>query len=437
MTDDTSNAIQSRRRRRFIKAAGSAVAAASLAGCSGNDGNGDGGDTGTPGGGDSTGESTTGGTTTPSLDGPVQIGVLTPLSGPFALTGQEVQRGTEMAREYLEGEVLGEEIEFVTRDSEGSSSGALQGAQSLVEEEDVDAIIGPSISSAANAVLPYIRDQAQIPILPTQASSVDAREGENCTEYSYFIWVSNRHTVPVGVDFIQDLPNHLDRDVDPSKVHFFAPDYALGQNNLELLREEMSSRGGEVVGSTLAPIGTQDLSSYISEISNSEADFVTGVLTPGMAVRLINQAEDFGLADEKVMMFNSGKPVDQITQASVGGNADGWYGTYFYNPASESEVNQAFKELYPSDSDLLPNASCGSGFETVRAIALAVEQGGSTNPDDMVNELGGLSWDSIFGPAMFREGDGQIELDFVGATRQDTEFTVLEEYPDIIPENRC
>ncbi|MFA1611641.1 ABC transporter substrate-binding protein [Halobellus rubicundus] len=436
MAKETSSRIRNTRRRTFIKTAGTAVTLAGLAGCSSGGNGGGGGDTETSGG-DGGGDGQTGTTTSPSLDGPVRVGLLTPLSGPFALTGQEVQRGVEMAREHLGGEILGQSIEVVSRDSEGSSSGALEGARSLVEQEDVDAIIGPSISSAGLAVLPYIRDQAQIPILPTQVSSVNAREGENCTDYSYFIWVSNRHTVPVGVDFIYDLQENIDRDYNPDQVHFFAPDYALGQNNLELLREEMSSRGGEVVGSTLAPIGTQDLSSYISELSNSEADVITGVLTPGMAVRLINQATDFGLPDEKIMMFNSGKPVDQITQASVGATADGWYGTYFYNPASESEINQAFMDLYPSESDLLPNASCGSGFETMRAIAQSIEQGGSTNPDDMVDQLGGLSWESIFGPAQFREGDGQIELNFVGATRQDTEFTVLEEYPDIIPENRC
>lgn len=431
MVRDSSGQSSTSNRRRFLKGAGSAVALVSLAGCSGD---GDGGGTPTAGDGGTEGSGTT---TSPSIEGPVRIGLLAPLSGPFSLTGQEIQRGTEMAREHLGGEVMGESIEFVSRDSEGNPSGALEGARSLVEQEDVDAIVGPSISSAGIAVLPYVRDQAQIPIFPTQVSSVDAREGENCTDYSYFIWVSNRHTVPVGVDFIYDMPDLVDREFDPNAVHFFAPDYALGQNNLELLEAEMSSRGGEVVGSTLAPIGTQDLSSYISELSNSEADVVTGVLTPGMAVRLINQATDFGLPEEKVMMFNSGKPVDQITQASVGSTADGWYGTYFYNPASDSEINQAFMELYPDDSDLLPNASCGSGFEPVRAIAQAIEAAGSTDPDDMVAELGGLSWDSIFGPATFRAGDGQIELDFVGATRQDTEFTVLEEYPDIIPENRC
>lgn len=432
MTNDNS-VDRARNRRSFLKAAGSVGVVATFAGCSGEGGGGettDGGDGTTDAGGAAT-------TTQASIDGPLKIGRLIPLSGAFALTGQEIRRGTEMAREHLGGSVMGADIEFVTRDTQTEPSAALEGAKALVQQEDVHAIIGPAGSSMGLSVIPYIRDQGQVPLLPTQVSSTKAREGENCTEYSYFIWPSNRHTVPVGADFIFDLPDLIDREFDPSQAHFFAPDYALGQNNLELSKQAFSERGGEITGSTMVPIGTQDLSSYLSEVSSSDADVVTGVLTPGLAVRLINQAADFDLSSEKVMMFNSGKPVDQITQSSVGSAADGWFGTAFYNPVAESDINTAFKDLYPSDSDLLPNSSCGSGFETVRALAAAAERAGSADSDALVDELGGLSWESIFGSATFREGDGQTELDFVGATRNESQFEVLEEYPDIIGPNNC
>lgn len=409
------------RRRRLLKTAGATIAATSLAGCAlgggGNGGNGSGGS----GGSDS-----------------AKIGVLAPLSGATPTTGQEVRRGTEMAKEHLDSQILGSEFELVVRDTKSTPSGALEGARSLVTQENVDAIIGPSLSSSTASVVPYISNEAQIPILPTQASSTTAREGDNCSDYSYFIWPSNRHCVSAGLDFINDLPNHVDRDFDPKRMHFFAADYSLGQNNLELLRQQLSEAGGEVTGTTLAPLGTQDLSSYISELLNSDAKLITGVMPASLAISLINQAEDYNLKEEKVLMFNSGKPVNQIVQASVGGAADGWYGTTFYNPASDSEINQTFKELYPADStSLLPNAPCGSGFETVRALAKAMEKAGTTNSADVINALGGLNWQSIFGDTTFRAGDGQVEIDFIGATRQDTNFTPMEEYNNVIPPNMC
>jgi len=410
------------RRRRFLKAAGATATATALAGCGGGGGGGSGG----------SGSGGSGGTDS------AKIGLLAPLSGATPTTGQEVQRGAEMAKEYTGGQILDSDFELVVRDTKSTPSGALEGARSLVTQENVDAIIGPSLSSSTASVVPYIENEAQIPILPTQASSTTAREGDNCSDYSFFIWPGNRHTIDAGVNFINDLPDHIDRDFDPKRMHFFSADYSLGQDNLSLLRDRLSEEGGEVTGKTLVPLGTQDLSSYISELLNSDAKLITGVMPAGLAISLINQAADYNLKEEKVLMFNSGKPVNQIVQASVGGAADGWYGTTFYNPTSDSEINQTFKDLYPSEStSLLPNAACGSGFETVRALSKAMEQAGTTNADDVLNALGGLNWQSIFGDTTFRAGDGQVEIDFIGATRQDTTFTPMEEYNDVIPPNMC
>ncbi|MXR19318.1 ABC transporter substrate-binding protein [Halobacterium bonnevillei] len=397
-------------RRQFLSAVGAAVSATALAGCS------------ALGGGDSDS---------------AKLGLLTSLSGPTAATGQEIERGAEMAREHLDGEILDSEYELVVQDTASEPSTALDGARTLVEQENVDAIIGPSLSSSTISVIPYVQEEAQIPIIPTQASSNDAREGDNCSDYSFFLFPSNKHTVQAGTDFLYEMPDLVDRDFDHTRMHFFSPDYALGQNNLELLEDAVSDRGGEVTGSTLVPLGTQDLSSYISELSQTDADVITGVMTPGMAIRLIQQAQDYDLKEEKVMMFNSGKPVNQTIQASVGAAADGWYGTTFYNPVSDREINQTFRDLYPADSDLLPNASCASGFEGVRALAKGMEEAGTTNGDDVIDSLSGMNWDSVYGDSTFRESDGQIDLDFVGATRRDSEFVSLAEYPGVIPDSNC
>lgn len=372
------------------------------------------------------------------------IGVLLPLSGPFARTGQENRIGIEIGAEYLNNQILDQDIEFVFKDNESQPGTSVQGARDLVESEDVDAIIGPASSANGIAVMEYVKSQGQVPLLPTTVSSIDARENsENCNPYTFFIWPSNRHLVPTGVEFIQQLPNYVDMDIDPSSVYFVSLDYALGQNNLELLREEMNRVGGEVAGSTLVPIGESDWSPYISEISNSDADVVTGVLTWGAAAQLIPQAESFGLTDSKVMMFNSGKPVGQFAASTMPQDVVGWFGTHFYNPNQDTDVNNEFKQLYGNrDSQLLPNSVAGGGFEILRSLSIAIEEAGSTETDAVVGALEGLQWDSIFGPINYRESDHQCKMDFVGATRENAggdvpAFRSLEEYPDVIGPAEC
>ncbi len=408
-------------RRKFLKAAGTA-AIVSTTGCLGNSIPGGGG------GGDDT----------------LKVGGLLPLSGPFSLTGQENRRGIEIANEFLSGQADDRTVELVWKDTESKPAAAVQGARELVNDENVDAIIGPAASSNGIAVMEYIKNQGKVPLLPTTVSSVEARENsKNCNKYSFFIWPSNRHLVPTGVKFIQALPNHIDRDIDTSKVHFVSLDYALGQNNLKLLKEEMKKVGGEVTGSTLVPIGENDWSSYISEISSSEADVVTGVLTWGAVSKLVPQANSFGLTDSKVMMFNSGKPVGQYAAATMPDAVSGWYGTHHYNPNKDIGPNNQFKKLYKNtDSDLLPNSVAGAGFENLRSLTLAVKDANSTEPQAIIDSLAGMEWDSVFGPIKYRKSDHQCKLDFAGAVRKDTgskvpEFSVLEEYKDVIGPAKC
>lgn len=408
-------------RRTFLKAAASA-GLLSTSGCTSITGGGGG-------GGDET----------------VKIGALLPLSGPFARTGQENRRGLEIGRAYLDETVMGRDLELVFKDNESQPEGSVQGARELVNDEDVDAIIGPASSGNSIAVMQYIKENGQIPLIPTTASSVEARENpDNCNQYTFFIWPSNRQIVIVGVDFIQALPNYVDRDIDPSSVYFVSLDYALGQNNLAILKEEMSAIGGEVDGSTLVPIGTSDWGPFISEVSNSDADVVTGVLTWGSAAQFIPQSTSFGLTEDKTMMFNSGKPVGQFAASTMPQDIIGWYGTHFYNPGLNTTVNNEFKRLYEEnlDSSLLPNSVAGGGFEILRSLAIAMENEESAATEDIIGGLEGLEWDSIFGPIQYRESDHQCALDFVGATRiagtgDVPEFTVLEQYPDVLPPAQC
>ena len=406
------------RRRTALKALGS-TALVTTGGCLGNS---------LPGGGEDT----------------LKVGGLLPLSGPFSLTGKENRRGVEIANKFLNGQVGDRKIELVFKDTESKPAAAVQGARELVNDENVDAIIGPAASSNGIAVMEYIKNQGQVPLLPTTVSSVEARENpKNCNKYSFFIWPSNRHLVPTGVKFIQALPKHIDRDIDTSKVHFVSLDYALGQNNLKLLKEEMKKVGGEVTGSTLVPIGENDWSSYISEISRSEADVVTGVLTWGAVSKLVPQANSFGLTDSKVMMFNSGKPVGQYAASTMPDAISGWYGTHHYNPSKDIGPNNEFKKLYQdTDSDLLPNSVAGGGFEDLRSLTLAVKKADSTETDAIIDALEGLSWDSIFGPINYRASDHQCKLDFAGAVRKDAgkdvpQFKVREEYKDVIGPAEC
>jgi branched-chain amino acid transport system substrate-binding protein len=117
--------------RRVLLAA-AAAAALALAGCGGDDEGG-----GAAGGGDAEGE-------------PIKIGVVVPLSGPYASAGQEVFRGYELAVEKAGGTVAGRKIELVRGDA-FEPDDAIAETQRLATRENVDLFVGTYATPASQA----------------------------------------------------------------------------------------------------------------------------------------------------------------------------------------------------------------------------------------------------------------------------------------------
>ena len=116
-------------RRVLLTAALASLAA--LAGCGGDEG---GGGAGAGGGG---GE-------------PIRIGVVVPLSGPFAAEGQEVFRGYELAVQHAGGKAGGRPIELVRGDAMEPEK-AVAEVQRLATRENADMFVGTFASPASQA----------------------------------------------------------------------------------------------------------------------------------------------------------------------------------------------------------------------------------------------------------------------------------------------
>jgi branched-chain amino acid transport system substrate-binding protein len=97
---------------------------------------------------------------------PIKIGCLFDLSGPAGHIGTPSKHVAEMAVERInmEGGVNGRPIQLIYGDSESDAGKAAQEAKRLIEKDKVTAIIGPTNTGSAMAIL-NIADNAQIPVV--------------------------------------------------------------------------------------------------------------------------------------------------------------------------------------------------------------------------------------------------------------------------------
>ena len=106
------------------------------------------------------------------------IGCLLPLSGPFAIYGQEVLNGLELGLDiFQESNEDLSSIEFVIRDTEGNTKIAVEAIRELAEEERALVTIGPLISKVAEEAVEKAQELG-IPIITLSQSEDVTTKGE-------------------------------------------------------------------------------------------------------------------------------------------------------------------------------------------------------------------------------------------------------------------
>jgi branched-chain amino acid transport system substrate-binding protein len=415
-------------RRRFLALA-STAGITGLAGCSGgggggegdggngSDGEGSGGSNGsggsetdTAGGnesGDGGGGETTGGTTSGgngsagsggSADlGSVTVGILNPISGAYSSLGPGQRSGAELAVQQInESDEFGVEIEPVYADTETATSAAQGSAQRLVQQEGAEYLFGAISSSvalslnefAASEEFVYFPGGAAVPIT-----------GENCNQW---VFRCETNTAQIAEAISGYSVNNLG-----TNVWFHIADYAYGESVYNRVSSRMQESNDEYqeVGLTRSQLGSSNFGSFISQISNSNAEVVVLGMTGGDLVNFVNQAADQGLTDQvnlvgPTMSFRS-------VRGATGSNAVGTYGGVRYDPSIDLGDNPQFVEAFQSENDSPPGNFARVGYDSVRLIARGIQQAGSTDPADVRDALSGGTFTTVLGDVTLRAADHQ------------------------------
>jgi branched-chain amino acid transport system substrate-binding protein len=118
---------------------------------------------------------------------PFVIGVVVPLSGPFAAVGQEIVQGMQLAVDNLDdgNGILGRKVQLVTRDDGGTTAKAILAAKDLMQNQKVDVLFPDAISAETLAVLPLTTQAKKVTI----TSASDPREA-NISNFPYSFQLS-------------------------------------------------------------------------------------------------------------------------------------------------------------------------------------------------------------------------------------------------------
>lgn len=289
-------------------------------------------------------------------DGPVKVGFMVPRSGVFASIGVDLDRAMEVYLEQHDGMVGGREIDLVAIDEGSTPQEGTAAARRLVQQEQVDAVLGIVNTATAVGVATVFSD-AEIPVLSTG----------QVTDNDY--WWRVGWTNPM---MNQSMVDYLLQEESDASVYMIAADYAQGHDIVEDVQAGLEGGGVEIAGTAFTPFGTtQDYQPYLAEIRSSGASAVFAFYAGAEAVAFVTQYAQFGL-DEQATLYGN----QALTEGGLGAQgsaAEGVLTNSSYSPHIDSDVNRDFVEAYVAAYDAEPSvyseAQYASAIVLDRAIA--------------------------------------------------------------------
>ena len=316
---------------------------------------------------------------------PVKIGLILPMSGPFASYGKQIEHGVKL---YLatQGDTFGgRKVELIIKDDSPGTAGDVSKrlAQELVIKDKVDVLAGFGLTPAAFAVAP-LATEAKKPMVVMNAatSSVTAKS-------PYIVRTSMtlaQNSAPMAS---WAAKNKI------KKVFTLVADYGPGHDAETQFKKTFTAAGGQIVGDVRAPVKNPDFAPYLQKIKDTKPDAVFLFLPPGgETVAFMKGFKERGLAAAGIQLIGTGDLPDEDILEAIGDSALGLVTSFHYSEAHKSPENkaytQAYYKAYPKDR---PNFMSVGGYDGMHLIAEVLKKtGGNTDADKFIEAAKGMKW---------------------------------------------
>ncbi len=194
---------------------------------------------------------------------PLKIGLVLPMSGPFAGYGKQIEGGVRLYLKQHGDTFSGRKVVLVVKDDTGVAPEiSKRVAQELVVQDKVDILAGFGLTPSAFAVAP-IATEAKKPMIVMNAAT------SAVTTKSNFI-LRTSMTLPQITAPIASwaAKNGI------HKVFTVVADYGPGHDAEGQFKKTFGAAGGEVVGEVRTPVKNPDFAPFLQKVKDAHPDAV-------------------------------------------------------------------------------------------------------------------------------------------------------------------
>ena len=334
----------------------------------------------------------------PTLAQPINIGLITSLTGPYSHLAKEQVNGATLAVKEInnQGGLLGREVVLQIRDDESRPDVGIRKFEELLQTYNIVAIVGAVLGSVDLAV----SEKSNARRIPKTGKIIlKTFQGPGKRPYDWG-WQTDAIMGLAGSEYaVKNL----------GKRHYILyVDYVAGWDLLYAWEKGLKRYGGQLVGKDAVPLGVADFAPYLTKVLAASPDVLV-LINVGMdTVNSVKQSHELGLKDKMKIIIptTDGYP----TLKAIGPKAmEGVYcGACFYWEIEKFHPTaKKFVAAYQSAYGGRPGTFAYNCYAGVHAWADAVRISKSLDGDAIVKVWGSptFSFDHGKGKVRWRVPD--------------------------------
>jgi branched-chain amino acid transport system substrate-binding protein len=329
---------------------------------------------------------------------PIKIGGLATLEGPFAVPGQDSFRGIEQALNDLAPKnsagnwvIAGREITLIKEGSDATPAVAVEKAKKLIEQDDVDILIGPLSGDEGLAVKDYAKTVPDKTFVNGSSAAQDTTFRDAAPNFFRFSTDGAQWQAGLGA-YAYDNKGY-------KNVALVAEDYSFPYTQVGGFMYGFCAAGGHVVQKNWVPLGTKDYSSVVSNLPTSGIDAIYVALGGSDAINFFTQ---YSQAGGTAKFIGGSITVDQTVLATEGAFQEQLIGTITASPTSDTADEPAWNKYVADYQATFPD---GLPFPSLFALSYYNETIG------VLKGLAAVNGDLGDGQKKFMEALAKVEFD--------------------------
>jgi branched-chain amino acid transport system substrate-binding protein len=316
----------------------------------------------------------------------VKIGLILPMTGPFASTGRQIEAAAKLYMQQKGDTVAGKKIQLIVKDDTGTADVTKRLAQELIVNDKIAVMAGFGLTPLALAPAP-LATQAKVPAVVMAAATATITEASPYIVRTSF--TLPQATVPMAEWAAQ---NGI------KKVATLVSDYGPGIDAEKAFTSAFTAKGGQVENLRV-PLANPDFSPFLQKVADAKPDALFVFVPSGIGAQFMKQFVERGLDKSGIKLIGPGDVTDDDLLNNMGDVALGAITTQHYSAAHDSPENKAFVEAFKkANNGMRPNFMAVGGYDGMHLIYKGLKKTNGAGGQALIDAMKGMSWTSPRGP---------------------------------------